>query len=304
MAKRRCVLVFNPNAGRNSMGKDEIIARLSEEITDLEIDTVETTGNDDTAQIKAKLAELRPEFVVVAGGDGTVKQAACSVIGSSVPLGIIPLGSANGLATCLGVQKVDSAIEAIKSGKFIQMDAVSINGQLSFHLADLGFNANMIKKFEEGESRGMLAYVKSSLSEVFATESTRYDLKIGENTFHLNSKMLVIANGNKYGTGAVINSKGKIDDGFFEIISLDPKSVEDYIKMSFAFFAGKLEEIDGIQSWSCDSCILYNPSKSRMQIDGELSGEPEEIAIHIQKGILPIFVGTDAPSLFEKDKTS
>lgn len=69
-------------------------------------------------------------------------------------------------------------------------------------------NANLIKKFEEEESRGMFGYVKNSFSEIFGTEAMKFQLKVGEMVIDIKAKMIVLANGDQYGTGAIVNCRG------------------------------------------------------------------------------------------------
>ncbi len=93
--------------------------------------------------------------------------------------------------------------------------------------------------------------------------------------------MLVIANGNKYGTGALINPIGKINDGIFEIIALDPKGFEDIVKISIALFRGNLNEMESVKIWQASSAEIKNLDGADFQIDGELLGKVEKIKIEV-----------------------
>jgi len=59
---------------------------------------------------------------------------------------------------------------------------------------------------------------------------------------HTVAKMLVIANGDRYGTGAIINPEGKIDDGVFEIIALNPEGLSEMVALSVDFFRGTIHQ--------------------------------------------------------------
>src|SRR5690606_22309809 len=97
----------------------------------------------------------------------------------------------------------------------------------------------------------------------------------------IESKMLVIANGNKYGTGAIINPLGEINDGIFEIIALDPKGFEDIVKISIALFRGNLNEIESVRIWNASQAEIKNLDGADFQMDGELLGKVEKIKIEV-----------------------
>src|SRR5690606_16729828 len=202
---------------------------------------------DDQSKIRELIQEEHFEAILIGGGDGTIKMVVEAVLDADHAVGIIPLGSANGLATSLGIPSLEDAIEAILDGKEIKMDAIKINGELSLHLSDFGFNASLIKKFEDGGERGMLSYFKSSVAQLFDVQPYRFEIEIGGKVEQIEAKMLVIANGNKYGTGALINPLGKINDGFFEIISLNPTGIENWVKISIALFRGNLNEMESVR---------------------------------------------------------
>ena len=103
--------------------------------------------------------------------------------------------------------------------------------------------------------------------------------------------MIVLANGDRYGTGAIVNCRGKMGDGKFEVISINPQSAEDYLKMTMAFFKGDLDQLESVQTWSVDSCQLLNPTGAKFQIDGEIMGSPESITAKIEKHAFQFLTG-------------
>lgn len=288
---RKCLLIFNPFSGNNSITEAELLEMTEVRMPEYAVELWETTGENDEDKIAKKYEECNPELVLIGGGDGTVKQVAKSLKDKNIPLCILPLGSANGLAKCMGINDLVDSWEAIREFKPQNIDAIVINGELCLHLADFGINANLIQKFEQEESRGMLGYVKNSISEIFGTEAMRFNLKIGEESFDLTSKMIVLANGDRYGTGALVNPQGIMDDGKFEIIAFNPDTAEDYVRMTMAFIKGDLDQIEGVQSWSVEECELSNLEGAEFQIDGELMGSPEAISAKIHKHAFQFLAG-------------
>ncbi|WP_057938382.1 diacylglycerol/lipid kinase family protein [Algoriphagus resistens] len=288
---RKCLLIYNPFSGNDSTTEVELLEMAKVKLSDFEVELWKTTGEHDESKILAKYEEFKPDLVMIGGGDGTVKLVAKCLHRKQTPLCVLPLGSANGLAKCLGINDIVDSWEAVRDFDIHPIDAIDINGELCLHLADFGINANLIQKFEQEESRGMLGYVKNSFSEIFGTEAKSFRLTIAEKAIELRAKMIVIANGDQYGTGAIVNCKGLMDDGKFEIIALNPETVEDYIRMTMAFFKGDLDQVEGIKTWAVEECQLLNPEGAEFQIDGEMMGTVESITAKIQKHAFQFLVG-------------
>lgn len=281
--KNKAVLVFNPTSGNEQISKEDLEAQIHQHLKGFDLFIFEVLGENVFQKLTKFLSQINPKLVLIAGGDGTVKLTT-DCLKSRVPLSILPLGSANGLARCLGIRNLEDGLEALRKLEVFQMDAVQINGELCLHLADFGFNASMIHKFEEGDLRGMLGYIKSSISEVFTTKSCRFRIEMERESIELEAKMLVIANGEEYGTGAVINTEGKIDDGKFEVIAVEVKSPGDLIAFTKGLVTGENQAQPAVKSWSMKACKIFNLDQAPFQIDGELRGNPETIDVKIKKG--------------------
>lgn len=290
--KKKFLLIINPISG-TIQDKTETVAEIQGKLEKLQfqLEVCETTGTNDQDKIRKMIVEDHYEAILIGGGDGTVKMVVEAVIDSDHRVGVIPLGSANGLATSLEIADIEEAIEAITHGDEIQMDAIRINGELSLHLSDFGFNAGMIKKFEEGGERGMLSYFKSSLAQLFELQPYRFEIAMNNEVLQVEAKMLVIANGNKYGTGALINPVGKIDDGIFEIIALNPMGAEDLVKLSFALFRGNLDEMESVKIWQTSKAEIANLDGADFQIDGELLGKVKKVTIEMSDQPIRFYTG-------------
>jgi diacylglycerol kinase family enzyme len=288
---RRCLLIYNPFSGNNSITDAELLEMAEVRMPNFTVELWETTGEKDEAKISEKCEEFNPDLVLIGGGDGTVKLVAKSLRSKHLPMCILPLGSANGLAKCMGINDLVDTWEAVRDFKVRAIDAIQINGELCLHLADFGINANLIQKFEKEETRGMLGYVKNSLSEIFGTETTEFHLQIGGELIELKAKMIVIANGDRYGTGAIVNPRGLMNDGKFEIIALNPEHAEDYLRMTMAFIKGDIDQVHGVRIWCVEECQISNPQHAVFQIDGEMIGTPEFISATMEKHAFQFLTG-------------
>lgn len=288
MAKH-ILYIVNPISG-DGFHRKKILGNITDSLNDSVIDVFETSGNNDTARINDKLSEKDWGAVLVGGGDGTIKLVVEAMTEVNIPIGIIPLGSANGLARCLEILEVGEAIKAIKSGKTITMDKIIINEHICLHLSDFGFNAGMIRRFEEEDERGMLSYFRSSLRQMFEMKPYTFVIRINGEETEIEARMLVIANGDKYGTGAIINPVGKMDDGKLEIIALNPEGFDNMVSLSVALFRGNIHESELVKIWQCSEAEIRNPDGAEFQIDGEIIKTPELISIACKPRKIIFFV--------------
>ena len=282
--KAKALMVFNPNAGSEQVTGSELADQIRIALPEMTLDIFETAGEEDEELLELKLAATKYELILIAGGDGTVKLAAACAQ-QHCPMAILPVGSANGLANCLGIKSMEDAWDALAKMETLDMDGIMIADELCLHLADFGFNANLVHRFEEGDSRGMIGYIKSSLSEIFATEICKFVLEYDGEKTEIEAHMLVIANGDRYGTGAVINPEGEMSDGWFEIIAVHVQDAEDLIQLSVGLISGNKFEGKSFRTWTLKSCKIQNLSGAKFQIDGELMGTPAEIIVKIEPGI-------------------
>ncbi len=285
----QALLIVNPNAGSEAVDATDLAAQVKAILPELELDVFETKGEWDEESLKSRFRSSQYQLILIAGGDGTVKLAA-DCAWEHCPMAILPLGSANGLARCLGINSLDDALQALGKMETVGMDGIMIGDHLCLHLADFGFNANLIHRFEEGDSRGMIAYFKSSLAELFSTEISQFELETDREKIQIEAHMLVIANGDRYGTGAVINPQSSLADGWFEVIAVHVRDVEDLIQLSKGLISG--EKVDGkaFRHWTLKNCKIRNLSKAKFQIDGELMGTPSEIVVRIEPKIFRFVV--------------
>lgn len=290
-----CLTVLNPGSGNENLDKGTLIERIAQHLNGYEIVVYETTGEDDVQTIEALIQKNNPAIVVVGGGDGTVRMVASLLLHLPVTMSIIPLGSANGLAKCLGIDNMEDCWQAMESGVAKQLDVIQINDEICLHLADFGFNASLIRNFEEQETRGMLGYVKSSFKEIFTTEPKNFKLTMDETSVALSCKMLVIANGDRYGTGAIVNSTGNMEDGKFEVIAINPNGLDELIQLSFSFFNKSLHEMEYVQVFSCTTCSIENSEGAEFQIDGDHMDTPKVVYAKILANALKVFVGPNYP---------
>jgi len=279
--QKKFLLIINPIAGGNDKTelKESVLAYASAE--GVEVFVYETTGKDDESAIQDLCREHKPERILVAGGDGTVKMVGEAVEEFDVIIGVLPAGSANGLSVDLELPSdLEEVMQVAFNGRVMHMDMVCINGKKSIHLSDLGINAELVKNYENGTVRGKLGYALQAYTTLKELgDPFIVSINTREEVVETEARMVVIANTQKYGTGVTINPVGVMDDGKFEIVIL--KSID------FSFIAKILtgnmpvENDENVHIISTDAATITTNVPVSFQIDGEYCGHEQNLDIKI-----------------------
>jgi len=274
------LLVVNPIAG-SSEKKTIIDAVKIEAIKQgYQFKLYQTTGKEDEKAIKSIIEELKPARVIVAGGDGTISLVAQCVFETEIILGIIPAGSANGMAVNFGLpETLEEQITIAFSDCKLKIDALFINGQMCLHIADLGINAELVKNYEASGVRGKLGYFLQSIPTLINSDSPfHFTIKTGDEIVEVSGILLAIANANKFGTGATINPHGKVNDGKFEVLVF--KNL-DFIEIFKTMHDQPDMSSDFVQIISTEKASIKSRKKIPFQIDGEYMGEVNEVNVSV-----------------------
>lgn len=246
----------------------------------------------DKESVNHHINSFNPDRLVAVGGDGTVKMVAELVKETDLPLAIIPAGSANGMATELGIPTdLLESLKLITDGEVKKIDLIQINDkEFCIHLSDMGLNAMTVKYFEQSKKRGKLGYAKAALRVLYEKQLMRVTIKLDEKEIKRKAFMVVIANAKKYGTGAIINPDGKVDDGIFEVVVVRKLNLVELFKMIVTHHPFDPNKIEVFKT---KSLKLDTTRKSHFQVDGEYLGR----TTHVEARILPRIVNIVLPSV-------
>ena len=234
------------------------------------------------------IKETEPTKVIAVGGDGTVKLATECIFNTSIPLGILPAGSANGMAKELNISDdPPTALKTIMEGQIKKIHLVRINDELCIHLSDIGFNAYVVKNFENENKRGMWGYVKAAWKVLRQHSNIQVQLQIENEITSMNAAMVVIANATRYGNGVVINPEGSLFDDLFEVVIIKKISFREIFKMRFTQRNFDYAKTAYYQTrW----LQIESSRKTHFQVDGEYRGKINKINAEIVSGALNIIL--------------
>ncbi|MTI19881.1 diacylglycerol kinase family lipid kinase [Fulvivirga sp. RKSG066] len=291
---RKLLFAINPiSGGIDKNGLRSNIADWCDDSTTPDFTFFETSGKNDSEKLRKKIDDYKPTAVIACGGDGTVNMVAQVLLeNENIKLGIIPLGSANGLATELEIEEdTEAALDIVFKGKSKKVDVLQINDQhLCLHLSDIGLNAKLIKRFEKGSNRGKIGYARHFFETLFNKKALTYKFETPEGIFEEKAEMVVFANAREYGTGAVVNPIGRLDDQQFEVCIFKPYPWYAIFRLTYLFFTGKLNYSPFVKIFSTKEVLVICEKSEHLQIDGETVGKHKKVKVALTKKQLNVFV--------------
>jgi len=255
-----------------------------------------TTGKKDAQNLKKLLSEVNPDKVVSVGGDGTTLFTGTTLLGTGYPMGIIPLGSANGMATELFVnpEPIEALKDIIMSDKIAGLDLLRVNDTYyTLHIGDVGINARIVNAYEKDKNRGMATYAKYFLEELKRLEPFPVTVKSNDLEHQEKVYMAAICNARKFGTGVPLNHTGNPMDGKFEIVLVTRIDGTSLIKSGLARFDEKFLDNESAKVITATEALITFDQPRLLQLDGEVIGKFKEIKVAIIKHAIKIITHGD-----------
>ena len=283
----KLLFIVNPGSGSDDTNFKTVISDFFLPLNH-QIEIYELPDKCSTDQISTTIKKAGADRVIAVGGDGTLKLVAECLKGTKTPIGIIPAGSANGMAKELGIPiNINEALELIITGTPKEIHAVMVNDELCIHLSDIGFNAYIIKKFDDLPQRGMWGYAKATWKALWSHHLMEVEFEIAGETIRSQAAMVVIANATMYGTGVKINPEGKLDDDVFEVILVKQYSVMEIIKIRLTNLPFNPEKIE---IFATKNLQIKTKHKVHFQVDGEYMGKVNQVNAKIIPAAISIIV--------------
>ncbi|PHR14773.1 MAG: diacylglycerol kinase [Aequorivita sp.] len=219
--------------------------------------------------------------IVVCGGDGTINEVASCLVNTSVVLGILPMGSGNGLASNLKIPKnLKKALSIIKNQKVVAIDSGIINGEPFFSNTGVGFDAHVIADFEENTTRKFFSYLKSILRTLKKYQYKNVvELKYNGTTELISPFLLFISNSNEMGYKMSLTPRASLQDGLLDIVIVPKLSRIKLFLFTVLFLFKKhhwlkevrFQQLTALEIKSLDNTVL------KAQKDGEFFVPKEPI---------------------------
>lgn len=298
----RAFIILNPVAGNST--PDEVRAVLERTLgaQGWRYDIYETTGHDDIrAEVDRALAE-GCDLVVAAGGDGTVSIVANALAETGVPLGILPIGTANVLALELDIPRDLEEAAALFAGELVfrELDMMRVRGRNFILQIGIGLDSMMIKDTARTAKRifGRLAYVATLIGKLFGYHSQRYTIMVDGQRMRPRAWQVLVANA---GTLGIPPLKWGPDispaDHELDLCIFSVRRPIDYVRLLRQFITGKYVKGSNVIYRRIHTHVLISADRPLpVQADGEIIGEtPIEIDV-VPRGIKIVVPSAPSPA--------
>jgi diacylglycerol kinase (ATP) len=294
---RRALLVIN-NKSRNGGGDvDAALARFAQEGIDVLVCRLDQ-GERIAPTIREHAGAV--DCVVVGGGDGSLNAAAPALVDTNLPLGVLPMGTANDLARTLKIPAdLAQASEIIGAGRLHRIDLGCVNGRYFFNVANIGLGVHVTRHLSSELKRrwGVFGYARSLFSALRSFRPFHADIVCDARRRHVRTIQIAVGNGRHYGGGMTVAEEASIDDHRFHLYSLEPLGVWDMLRFAPALRAGRFEPhhpVD-IEQGRCIEIVTRKPMA--ISADGEVvTSTPARFEL------LPGAVGVFVPAAYFDDR--
>ncbi|MEP7163225.1 MAG: YegS/Rv2252/BmrU family lipid kinase [Ferruginibacter sp.] len=275
---RNFIYFINPISGTKN--KDELLQLIDQKTRKQNIpyQVLHTNASGDYFFLLEKINTEKITDIIICGGDGSINQVAAALIHVDINIGVIPMGSGNGLALAAGIsRKAGKALDIIFKGKASYIDGFYINSSFSCMLCGLGFDAQVAHDFAKHPSRGLSTYIKLSIKNFLSAKAYPFVIEANNTRIKTNAFFISIANSNQFGNNFTIAPRASLCDGLLDIVVVNKMSK---IKLVYSLLKqirlGQVQQTSGkkfretdIQYFQTDKLVIKNPSAAPLHIDGD-----------------------------------
>lgn len=297
MKKEKALFIINPKSGTGK--QNDFLQVLSHTFKNslYNYDTVFTEHRGHATQL-SEAACATYKLVVAVGGDGTVNEVARGLIGSKCIMGIVPVGSGNGLARHLRLpMPVKEALEIILEEKVQTIDTATLNGEHFVNVAGIGFDAHIAHLYANTKKRGPIPYAKMATLEFQRYKSKTYDVIIEGQAYHLKAFLISFANSAQFGNNAYISPHAIINDGLLDVCLMSDFPKVEAGQLAIKLFNKRLDKSRYMKIVRGTHIFVKASENIKGHIDGEPINLPSEIEVKLNQGSLNVIYNSNISML-------
>jgi len=278
---RRALVVSNPISGRGQGVKaaHEVVAGLQQRGVPAELFLTEAQGD---AFTRLRSLEEGIDLIVAVGGDGTLREVLEGLVDTEIPVGILPFGTANVVASQLGLPRdVHHHVEILLRKKVTRIDAARVNGHLSVLVTGIGFDAMAVKDVADRREGPIskLSYVTAVLRTMYGYRPPRLRVEVDGKQLPREYGLVLIANTLHYAGILHMAPETRVDDGKFEVYLFPTAKLSE---LCGAFFRGVCRRLPGgaVTMRQARAVRVESDEPVPYQVDGDAGGvTPVELEV-------------------------
>lgn len=214
------------------------------------------------------------DLVIVGGGDGTLNAVVDALVETQLPLGILPLGTANDLARTLGItNSLPEACKTIVAGELRRIDLGWVNGKHFFNVASLGLSVKITQKLTKEFKRrwGILAYAATALQVIWESRPFSAEIRVQDRCYRVKTVQIAVGNGRYYGGGMAVVHDAKIDDQRLDLYSLEIRHWWEIIPLLPAMKKGRHIHRPNVRALHGQEMEVSTRKPRPINTDGEIT---------------------------------
>lgn len=274
MALRRFIhIILNPTAGRRKRGLlDDVVGRLRAAGADVTVELTQSAGHA-TELARAAARAGRADVIVAAGGDGTINEVARGLLGQGVPLGIVPLGTANVLAVEIGLPPRAEEIASMLLGGPAELIGTGlVQGEIFLLMAGIGFDGEIVHGIDPKLKRlwGKGAFIWSGLKTWARGPGQEISLVVDGR--EKRAAWAVVTNAKHYAGPYVLAPDAKITEPGLRLFLFKKKSRFAFAIYLAALGLGLVTRLRSVEVMPARVIEFTGPKGLAVEIDGDDRG--------------------------------
>jgi YegS/Rv2252/BmrU family lipid kinase len=286
------MVIVNPAAGQSAVDLKLLNRVIHQAGYEWEVEITNTFG--DGTRLAARAVAGGASVVAACGGDGTVMDVAGGLLGSNVPMAILPMGTGNALAKDLGIPLDLSSASAlmVNPGAPRRKVDLGVTGERLFLLRmGVGLEADIVRTADRNakDRLGLLAYLTATVQALNQTPSARYHLELDGREEELDGLAVMVANAGSLGLpGLMLSPQVRIDDGLLDVFVIRRADLTELAALA-ATVTGSPAPNSTLPHWQARSVRIDAEPQHGVEADGEPLGKTPVEAV-VVPGMLSVIV--------------
>ena len=280
LPRRRLLVILNPAAGQRHQGRlRATLERL--DALGCAVTLQETTRPGEASELARAADPEAFDAVVAAGGDGTINEVINGLISVNLPLGLLPLGTANVLASEIGLGLAPERVaRSLVEGPQRPISCGRAGERFFVQMAGVGFDAHVVEKVDLALKRriGKGAYVVQAARQAFAFDFPSYQVRI-DGVRHA-AASVIVANGRNYAGKYLLAPEASIETPAFQVCLFEAGGPWAVARYGLALQTGRLPRRKDLSFLQAERLTIEGPVGDPVQGDGDVIARlPVEISI-------------------------
>lgn len=277
----KILFFINPIAG-SGKAADILPGLINSYNGDDELSYVFTEKDKSIASLLKHLDISDIDTLVAVGGDGTVSEIASFCYQNDKCLGIIPMGSGNGLARHLNIPlSIDEAFNLISKASISNIDIGVWNKKIFFNVAGIGYDGWVAYLFDKAPTRGFWTYLKAIMNSLNQFKKDHYSINIDGKEIEREAYLVSLANSGQYGNNTWIAPLAQIDDGLLDVVVVKSINWWNVWRLAYLIKSKNLDKAKSVEIYKGKKIIINKFEKRYAHIDGEPIMADEQIDVSI-----------------------